>query len=614
MSFERRASVFGTAILSAFLFFPPTARPTLLETTIDLNYTYEQDHAGDVIRGSTKVQQKYEVAYESALTSIFDLLMKVRLDVEDTYNDDAAGTSKLAPSIEVIVEGPKASMNLSYDVARTRTEPYKVAAGGETFDSSYVAEFKIAPDYLPEARLKFERKRTYNEMTLEKVDSNIQFEMRKEIGDFVLDFTYDHKDYEELLPGKATGSEVAWVGGVAYKSTVWWDVDMDLTYEISEEYSENFRRGVFVDEDKEYLHNIQFSLDKSLDLTSRLQADLKYEYEFEQDLLVQDFDYKVAHDMGLALDYLLLHWLEVQGELTREVLTEYDVPPKDKDQALTDTVVLAFNADPRRWLLIAGKSKWEFRKEIEANSGATVDVTENAVYELKARHRWGNWWTLTATGSSEYTYDNDWLVDRKDKFKAGLSLVFFDIDIEPSYKLERGIEYEAFDPLALDQSRNEEFALSLGYARDFSRFIETAFAHNFTLTRVETVDAVLDFEEVVELSEETKIKIALVDVIKDLILEGEITRKATDTENDDEPMLVNITYALALNWEISDIQLGMTYKYDDNGDSFDESSINTKVAWQYENMDVSGEYQFDQTYAYEIDEQRKFNLKMNVLF
>jgi hypothetical protein len=99
-----------------------------------------------------------------------------------------------------------------------------------------------------------------------------------------------------------------------------------------------------------------------------------------------------------------------------------------------------------------------------------------------------------------------------------------------------------------------------------------------------------------------------------MTLEGEITRKATDTKDDEEPVLVDITYALMLEWVIDDVGLQASFKYDDNGDTFDESSFNTKVAWTREKFDVSGEYQLDKTYSDEIDEQRKLNLNMNVLF
>jgi hypothetical protein len=613
VSSELLLRVFRTVILSSLLVFPATARSTELETTIDLNYTYDQSHLGDRITGSTKVQQKYEVAYTSALTSIFDLLLLVSLDIENGAADDAAETSRLAPSIEIKVEGPRALMVLTYDTTRSRTEQYRGTSERETFDNNYKAEFEVVPDYLPAVKLTFERGRQYEEMTREAVDKTFQLEVSKEHKDFKFDFLYEHKNTYSF-PVETTNESTLWSAQAAYQSTVWWDVDVDLTYEIEGTYSEDFERDVFTDEEKEYTQEVQFKLSKSLNLLPRLQADLRYEYEFEQDLLLQEFDYAVSQDMGLAFDYRLMRWLEVGAEFTREMESEYDVPPKDKIQSLTDKARFVFAADPLRWLRFSGSSKWEFQKDMDADSGATVAKVDSAVHELSMRHNWGKWWDLKVTGGSEREYTDDWVTKKKASVKAELQLLFYDFAIEPSYELERVVEYEAFEPLAFEQARKEEFILKLDYAYDFPRFIETGFTYGITLSREEKVDEVLNFEEVVGLSEETKIQIALVDIVRDMELKGEVTRKATDTEHDDEPMLVNIAYALTLDWEINDIQLGLTYKYDDNGDSFDQSSINTKVAWQYENMDVSGEYQFDKTYAYEIDEQRKFNLKMNVLF
>ena len=97
-------------------------------------------------------------------------------------------------------------------------------------------------------------------------------------------------------------------------------------------------------------------------------------------------------------------------------------------------------------------------------------------------------------------------------------------------------------------------------------------------------------------------------------LDGEIARKATDTKDDDEPLLVDISYSLSWAWTINDFDLGATFKYDDNGDTFDQSSFNTGVGWSRENIGVQGEYQFDKTYSDEIDVDSKINLSMNVEF
>jgi hypothetical protein len=231
------------------------------------------------------------------------------------------------------------------------------------------------------------------------------------------------------------------------------------------------------------------------------------------------------------------------------------------------------------------------------------------------RHRWGDFWELTVASSSEYEYTDGWLTKEEGDLKTKLALTFFeDFRIDSTYEVERATEYEERSPLALTQAKREEFTILFEFAKDFSDMIQTAIAHEFGMTWEEEVDEVLNFDEVTELSEDTKIKVALVDFIRDMALEGEITRKATDTKDDEEPVLVDISYALRLKWVIDDVDLEASFEYDDNGDTFDASSFNTRVAWTRENFDVSGEYQYDQTYSDEIDEQQKLNLNMNVLF
>jgi hypothetical protein len=620
MSRFKAAGVQAAVILSVFLVIAVSSSHAIdLETTIDLNYTYDQTHLGDNITGATKVQQKYNIIYGAMVTPLFEMLANITLDLENTSADREADTSSLAPTLELSFTGPRAVIRFAYDSTVNKTEEFEESAATETFSTNYLFEFEVIPDYWPEARIKVERKRSYEELRTEDVEKRLDLDLRKDIGDLSLEFDFEYRKSNQTLPGPKDGKEVGWSGKIAYQSTVWWDVDVDLTYEIDQGYSEDFEKGVFVGEDEEYIHEIQARLRKSLILTPRLVADLDYEYQLVQDLGLLDrdiYNHELTQTFALGMTYEILRWLEVSAELEREI--KKDVIGDDKLQLegeVKDMVVLAFDADPTRWLSFAGQAEWNFDEKMDSFFGASVDSDDDAAYELSMRHSWGSFWDLTVTGSSEYEYTDGWLTKEEGDLKTDLALTFFDdFIIDSTYEIERSTEYEERSPLALNQGRREEFRIKFEFRKDFTDMIQTAFAHEFGMTWEEEVDEVMNFDEVTELSEDTRIKVALVDFIRDMTLEGEITRKATDTKDDEEPVLVDITYALKLDWVIGDVDLGASFKYDDNGDTFDESSFNTKVAWTRETFDVSGEYQFDKTYSDEIDEQRKLNLNMNVLF
>ena len=593
-----------------------------METIIDLNYTYEQTHLGENISGETKVQQKYEFIYQSALTAIFDWRINARIEIEDEFGDDIPDTSKISPTLELEVLGPRARMRAVYDGQRDRTDETFDSAESETFQNNYLFEIEIVPDYWPEVRFQAERKRDYEESRTERVTKTYELDLRKEYRDLVLEFELDYEKVDETLPVTKDQKNIDWFAKAAYKSVVWWDVDVDLTYEIQEQYSEDFERGVFTDEEKEYVQEIDFRLRKSLDLTPRITGGFQYEYEFEQDLLVKEFDYRAKQDFQFDLAWQLNRWMEVEGLVEREFQYQRNRPPEEAEDELADTVELRFTATPWRSLTFAGKAQWEWDKSIDTETGGSVEKDDKEKYELAMRHRWGRWWELTVAGSNEFEHTNDWLTEEEGKLKAKLRLVILDrlsglgaLEIEPEYEITRTTSYEFNEPLALEQTKDEEFHFKFEYRKDIGDLIAFGFANDFGIRREETIDEVMNVEELTEISEDTKIKLVIADFIRDMQIEGEVTRKATDTKDDEEPMLVDITYALTWEWIVNDLGMAASFKYDDNGDTFDESTFNTKVAWSRENVDITGEYQFDKTYSSDIiDEERKVNLKMNIVF
>ena len=71
-------------------------------------------------------------------------------------------------------------------------------------------------------------------------------------------------------------------------------------------------------------------------------------------------------------------------------------------------------------------------------------------------------------------------------------------------------------------------------------------------------------------------------------IEGEIDRKASDTEDDPDPELVEVSYALKLDWKLDDLVLLSSVKYNDKGDTFDDVSFNAKAGWKYEQSGSDG--------------------------
>jgi hypothetical protein len=605
----------GAVMAAALLFSPPAAGAVELTTTIDLNYNYTQRHLGDDISGTTKVSQKYLIEYESSLTSILDLLAKVRVDYEETTEDLAADKTDLAPTLELSVQGERMSLDFSYDASRVNTGAFEDDDETETFTNSLVIAFEVQPLFWPEVEMEFTRKRDYEEQTTESVDRDFDLILRKEAGDLRMEFAFQYEDAEVLIPEDARGDQIEWIADIAYQSTAWWDIDVDLNYRIEEVFTEIYRKDLFSEEEKDYVHEIQARFKKSLVFSPRLEADISYEYEFDQDLLQINDDYQVIQTVEIDVDYDIFEWLNTTASWKRDAENVYNLPPDEDEEVLNDSIALGFTADPLRWLSITGKAEWEFNNDAGQKTGQTIIDEDTATYEVAVHHTWGDWWDLTVVGSSEFEYTDDWLTSKQGAFKSELKLEFIeDLDLDVAYEIERTEEYAAFDVREFSEERDETFEAGFSYKRDFSSLLSLSVGHDFEWTRDRELDEVLNFEEIIEISESTEITLEIEDFIRGMTLEGSVTRKASDVKDDDEPLLVDIVYELAWEWEIRDLKLSSDFSYEDSGESFDEASFRSKVSWRNDNFDIRGEYQFDKTYSEETNENRQVNLSMKVTF
>jgi hypothetical protein len=144
--------------------------------------------------------------------------------------------------------------------------------------------------------------------------------------------------------------------------------------------------------------------------------------------------------------------------------------------------------------------------------------------------------------------------------------------------------------------------------------ISATFSHEYGVKIEDELDEVLNFERTLAFNEDTRIGVVIAELVRELKLSGEINRKASDTEEDTDPELIEVSYELKLDWKVDQITLSSSFKYNDKGDTFDDLSFNAKVGWKGERLDLSGEYQYDKIFADLIEEGRKLNLKLNYKF
>jgi hypothetical protein len=602
------------ALFLAGLAAAAPAAAAQLTTTIDLDYKYTQENLDEDVKAKTQYNQKYEVKYETSLTSGLDFIGAVRLELEDIWNTNEPNTSKVAPTLEFETKGSQSAVKGAYEVVLNTTDPYQEAGEIEAYSTSAMLEVQLTPLVWPETKLKLQRKSDYEPYATESTTDTLELTVLKDFSGLRLEFNLKLEGVDDVLPERATTDTTDWAGKATYKEVLWGGTEFELAYEIKESYVEDESRGVFVSETEDYTQQLKTRLKNSLQISPRITLGVTWEYQFEQDLFVLEFDYKLKNKYLAELRWDAMDWFKVTGEARRETELTAAVPGEDDEQTVTDTFKAGFDVLPVAWLRFTGKAEIKRKDDLTSGSGASVDQLDEEKYEVGLKNKFGDFWDLNLTGTTSTKHEDGWLLERETKLKAELKLKLAELTISPSYETSRKNEWDwGFEDPAV-QTQTRDGKIKFEYKMQLLDLLAATFTHEYGIKCEDQLDEVLNFERTLQLSEDTRLNLVVTDLIRDLRIEGEIERKGSDTEDDADPELVEVAWSLKFEWKLDELTLGSSVKYNDKGDTFDDLSLNTKVVWKGERLELTGEYQLDKVYAEVTDEERKLNLKLNYKF
>ena len=538
----------------------------------------------------------------------------MRLDLQDAWYTDAASTSQVSPTLELQVKGSQAAAKVVYETTMSSTDAYRETGEVDATTSSLSVDVELMPYLWPEMKLSYQRQRNYEAFATDSTNTTMEFQARKDIYALRLEFNLSRGEDEQTLPERRSSSSTEWSAKATYKELLWGGAEFEFAYEINESHSVDKTRGVFSAEGEDYTQILKTRLRKSLDIAPRITLGLSWEYEFLQDLLALEYDYKFKNRYLLDLRWDFNDWLRINGEARRETDHTEATEGLDDEESLNDSLRAGFDLSLVSWLRIAGKAEFTWDNVVAPTSGASVDREYTEKYELIAKNVWGSFWDLTLNATSDLERVDDWISRRGEKFKADLRLRWEDLIVSPSYEVnhENNWDWGFDDPR--EQSRTEDAKIRFEYRADLADQFAAIFSHEYSVKAEETLDDVLDYERTLQFNESTSLNVAVDDLIRDLDLKGSWVRTASDTEDDPDPEIVDVSYALDLAWTLDDWLVVSSFKYNDKGDTYNDLSLNVRVGWKYESLELTGEYQFDKIYQETTEERRRLNLKLNYRF
>jgi len=589
-----------------------------LGTSIDLDYTYSQVRVGEAVTAATTFNQKYEAKYETSLTTSHDFLGAVRLDLQDAWFTDQAATSRLAPALEMAVKGSQLGAKLAIEQVISSTDQYRETGSVDSSSSSVSFDMELTPLLWPEMKFRLQRKHDFQEAVKESTSKTFEFVARKDIYNLRLEYSFKREGTDSLLPALTGSAENRWALKATYKEILPGKTEFELAYEINETYKDEQKRGVFSGETSSYTQALRTRVKNSLQLAPRITLGVSWEYQFDQDLLALSYDYKLKNKYVLDLRWDAYEWLKISSEARRETdLQATAVLGGDDDRSVADSFRAGFDMSSIQWLRFSGKAEFRSEGKVAAGSGGSVDRTDEEKYELIAKNRIGEFWDLTLDGTASTKKTNGWTVSRDTKLKADLRLAFLGLIVTPGYEVSRTNTWEEARVDPISQEQIQDAKIKFEYQLQLLDLFKATFSHEYDIKVDNKLDEVLNFERVLQFSEDTRLTVAIAEIIRDLRLEGEIDRRASDTEGDPDPQLVEVSYSLKLDWKYDRFSVISSIKYNDKGNTFDDVSFNAKAGWQGDQLGLTAEYQFDKIIKDIMepkDEKRRLNLKLNYRF
>jgi len=588
-----------------------------LTTSIDLNYSYAQENLGNDVKATTLFNQKYEIKYETSLTTAHDFIGAVRVELQDAWYTNQPGTSRVAPTLEMATKSSQLAAKIAYEAAINSTDAYREKGDVTAYSSSLSFDLQMTPALWPQVKLKYQRRRDYQDYAKESATNSFEFAAVKDIYNLRLEYNFRREVIDNALPARKGSTETKWAAKATYKEILWGGTEFELAYEINESYKDENTRGIFTGETSSYNQILKTRVKNSLVIAPRMTLGLAWEYQYEQDLLALNFDYKLKNKYALDLRWDAFYWLKINSEAKRETSLEAAVVGEEDERTLTDSLRVGFDLTSIPWLLLNGKAELKSEGKIVANAGGSVDKIEEEKYELVAKNRIGEFWDFTWAAATSIKHTDDRLTNRETKVKGDLKLKLLGLVVTPGYEVSRANTWERDFDFPTSQQQLRGARIKFEYQMQLVDMLKASFSHEYGIKVDDKLDEVLNFERVLQFSENTRLSIVLAEILRDVRLEGEIDRKASDTEGDSDPQLVELSYALKLDWKLDRWSVLSSIKYNDKGNTFDDVSFNARASWTGARLEVSGEYQFDKIIKdiTELkDEKRKLSLKLRYTF
>jgi hypothetical protein len=590
-----------------------------IKTSIDFGYIWSKENLDEVIAHTRELKEVYVLEYLSTVGYFYDFTAKMQFDYSITNKSHEATKQLYAPSMNMKFRSDNSELSASYDGKKDFTGTGQDVNSITAFSNSYLVETMVKPILLPQARLKWERKSGFQEQTIERVNNNISLDMNYMSGDFGANFQYAYAHTQESLPSILESRKDTWSLGMTFGRRITDAIDLQLDYDIKEDYSLDHtgESKVFSSEGQTYTQVAKASLKVALEPLTGFATSLGYDFVFDQDLLELDYRHKITNRFTAEVRKGLWRWADMTLNYEGSLDSTSAIPNEDDVAKSINKFKAGLRLKPYDWLDMESKAEKEYTAEIKSGTGASTERGENGRIDNSILLNWSTALRGTIQQGIEQKKEEGLVKTESVKYRFKLEYRPSEyLSISPAYTngLTTGYDVSRHFSNFDSQTRDWDAQLQISFSYPLMNYAEFRAEQSWDYKEKQELDKYLDLTETADFTEDTRLTLSIQNIIAGVQLRFEATRKATDSRDDEEPMIVDRSLGIALDWVIGEIALGGSWKFDEKGAADDSLSINAKVSWKREYFEVAGEYQYDKVFSTETNVKNTYNLKARVMF
>jgi len=406
------------------------------------------------------------------------------------------------------------------------------------------------------------------------------------------------------------------------------EIDPDVTYPDSEQYRDLAASKVF-NRNNEIQAKLSYTLLENIEISVDRTMSWDYEWHEVGELAAEKeprpnppgdriLDANSKWDSEISFDNSLTDTLDI--ELSYTDSREDDKPDHDgptysigRDYSgsldFTPLANITFStsfdrSDEVAWVNTKG---WRFTDSAEQKTESVDDSWESSLEASFWEERIG----FSASHSRGTTKEQGSLTVEEKSWEFELPLNFEDIpnlSVKPSYSMTRDQDMlEA----SLDVTR--EYKMDIKYELMLGDVVTFTLDHSYS----RNVDLPDEGQHIIDRADDTEFSVELKDFFHGMVLDGSLTRTASDQNKDDKGPEVDYTYEATFDWDfLEQYSFSFEYSHDKQQESDDSRSMTTTLSMEFLDglLTVDIEHNFEEQLEGDTKDSHDYSIEVSGQF